>query len=82
FTNLLFAAAWETLKELLADPKYLGALPGALASFHSWAQSLWVHPHLHVLVTGGGMTPSAPDVSCPGFPSSPRCIERPLPLWQ
>jgi len=57
FTNLLFAAAWETLKELLADPKYLGALPGALASFHSWAQSLWVHPHLHVLVTGGGMTP-------------------------
>jgi len=57
FTNLLFAAAWETLKELLADPKYLGALPGVLASFHSWAQTLWVHPHLHLLVTGGGMTP-------------------------
>jgi len=56
FTNLLFAAAWETLKELLADPKYLGALPGVLASFHSWAQTLWVHPHVHLLVTGGGMT--------------------------
>ena len=50
------AAAWETLKELLADRKYLGALPGVLASFHSWAQTLWVHPHAHLLVTGGGMT--------------------------
>ena len=57
FTNLLFAAAWGSLKELLADGKYLGALPGVLASFHSWAQTLWVHPHVHLLVTGGGMTP-------------------------
>ena len=57
FTNLLFTAAWESLKELLADEKYLGALPGALASFHSWTQTLRVHPHAHLLVTGGGMTP-------------------------
>ena len=56
FTNLLFAAAWESLKELLGDEKYLGALPGVLASFHSWTQTIWVHPHLHLLVTGGGMT--------------------------
>lgn len=57
FTKLLFAAAWECLKELLADPKYLGALPGATATFHSWTQTSWVHPHLHFLLTGGGMTP-------------------------
>ena len=57
FTNLQFAAAWESLKELLADGKYLGALPGALASFHSWTQTILVHPHAHLLVTGGGMTP-------------------------
>jgi len=57
FTDLLFRAAWHSLKELLADPKYLGALPGAIASFHSWAQTLIIHPHLHFLVTGGGLTP-------------------------
>jgi hypothetical protein len=56
FTKLLFKAAWECLKELLADPKYLGALPGAIASFHSWTQTIWIHPHVHFLVTGGGMT--------------------------
>jgi len=56
FTNLLFKAAWETLKQLLADPKYLGAMPGGIGSFHSWTQTMWVHPHVHFLVTGGGMT--------------------------
>ena len=55
FTHLLFTAAWQSLKELLADPRHLGALPGAIASFHSWTQTLAVHPHLHVLITGGGM---------------------------
>lgn len=57
FTKLLFKASWECLKELLEDPKYLGALPGAVASFHSWTQTIWIHPHVHFLVTGGGMTP-------------------------
>lgn len=57
FTNLLFKASWQCLKELLADPKHLGALPGAIASFHSWCQTLWIHPHAHFLVTGGGITP-------------------------
>ncbi|MHC5053545.1 MAG: IS91 family transposase [Planctomycetota bacterium] len=56
-TTLFFHAAWGSLKELLADPKYLGALPGAIAAFQSWSQTLWLHPHLHVLVTGGGLTP-------------------------
>ena len=58
FTRLFFRAAWETLRELLADPRYLGALPGVLATFHSWAQTLWVHPHLHLLITGGGLSPA------------------------
>jgi hypothetical protein len=56
FTNLFFLAAWHSLKELLANPEHLGALPGAIASFHSWAQTLWLHPHIHFLVTGGGLT--------------------------
>jgi hypothetical protein len=62
-TGLFFNAAWESLKELLADPKYLGAVPGVIAAFQSWSQTLWLHPHLHVLVTGGGLTPDRRWVS-------------------
>jgi len=54
-TNLFFRTAWEALEELLGDAKYLGALPGAIATFQSWGQNLWVHPHVHLLVTGGGL---------------------------
>ncbi len=52
--NLLFHAAWDTLSELLGDPKYLGAMPGMIAAVHTWGQTLVLHPHLHCLVTGGG----------------------------
>jgi len=45
------------MKELLADPKYLGAEPGAIGAFHSWGQTLWMHPHVHMLVTAGGLSP-------------------------
>jgi hypothetical protein len=53
--NLLFRAAWDTLSELLGDPKYLGATPGMIAALHTWGQTLVLHPHLHGLVTGGGL---------------------------
>ncbi len=53
--HLLFRAAWETLSELLAEPKYLGATPGMLAALHTWGQTLVLHPHRHCLVTGGGL---------------------------
>jgi hypothetical protein len=53
--NLFFHAAWDTLSELLADPKYLGATPGVIAALHTWGQTLVLHPHLHCLVTGGGL---------------------------
>jgi hypothetical protein len=36
---LLFTAAWATLRELLADPKYLGATPGMIAALHTWGQT-------------------------------------------
>ncbi len=51
-TNLLFATVWETLGELLSDPKYLGAQPGLIAALHTWSQTLVLHPHLHCIVTG------------------------------
>jgi hypothetical protein len=46
----------DTLVELLADPKYLGAQPGMIAALHTWSQTLVLHPHVHCLVTGGGLT--------------------------
>jgi Transposase zinc-binding domain/Putative transposase len=56
-TTLLFQAVHDTLRTLLADPKYLGAQPGIIAALHTWSQTLVLHPHVHCLVTGGGRTP-------------------------
>jgi hypothetical protein len=56
-TSLLFAAARDTLLEVLGDPTYLGAQPGIIAGLHPWGQTLVLHPHIHCLVTGGGLTP-------------------------
>jgi len=56
-TTLLFQAVRDTLATLLADPHYLGAQPGIIAALHTWSQTLVLHPHVHCLVTGGGLTP-------------------------
>ena len=55
--DILFRAASETLKELTADPKHLGAEIGILAVLHTWGQKLGHHPHLHCVVSGGGIAP-------------------------
>jgi hypothetical protein len=57
-STLLFQAVRDTLGTLLADPKYLGAQPGIIAALHTWSQTLVLHPHVHCLVTGGGLTPT------------------------
>jgi len=54
--TLWFQAVHDTLRTLLADPKYLGAQPGIIAALHTWSQTLVLHPHVHCLVTGGGRT--------------------------
>ena len=54
--NLLFQAASETLAQLAKDPKYLGAEIGFIAMLHTWSQTLIDHPHLHCIVTGGGLS--------------------------
>lgn len=53
--NLLFKSATETLSQLLGDPKHLGAKVGIIASLHTWSRKLDFHPHLHCLVTAGGL---------------------------
>lgn len=55
FMTLLFQGAHEALMTLLKDEKYLGATPGMLMSFHSWGRNLSLHPHLHCLITHGGL---------------------------
>ena len=53
--NLLFKAASATLLQFAKDEQYLGAQPGILAVLHSWGQQLSFHPHIHCVVSGGGM---------------------------
>jgi hypothetical protein len=55
--GLLFKAASETLVEMAADRKRLGASIGFLAVLHTWNQQLMHHPHLHCLVPAGGISP-------------------------
>jgi hypothetical protein len=54
--SLLFEAASQTVREVAADPKHLGAQVGLTAVLHTWGQTLTLHPHLHVMATGGGLS--------------------------
>jgi hypothetical protein len=54
--GLLFEAAWETLQIFAADPKHLEAEGGAVMVLHTWGQNLSLHPHVHAIVPGGGLT--------------------------
>ena len=55
FFRLLFEAGSQTLLELGADPKRLGAQLGITAVLHTWTKDLRFHAHLHCIVTGGGL---------------------------
>lgn len=54
--DLLFQCASQSLLELGRDPKWLGARIGVTAVLHTWSRDLSYHPHLHCIVTGGGLT--------------------------
>ena len=62
--GLLFRAAAETLRTLAADPQHLGAQIGFFAVLHTWGQTLVHHPHLHCVVTGGGLSPDGSRWIC------------------
>jgi hypothetical protein len=57
--DALFECASATLKTLLADARYLGAEAGWLAALHTWSRALALHPHVHVLVSDGGVREGA-----------------------
>jgi hypothetical protein len=63
--NILFRAAAETLRTIAADPEHLGAQIGFFAVLHTWGQVLSIHPHLHCVVPGGGISPDGTRwISC------------------
>jgi hypothetical protein len=55
--NLLFSAAAHTLLELGNDEQRLGAQLGVTTVLHTWTRDLRFHPHVHCIVTGGGLAP-------------------------
>ena len=67
--GILMRASAETLKQIAADPKHLGAKIGFLSVMHTWGQNLHHHPHVHCVVPGGGLSLDGERwVSCrPGF---------------
>jgi hypothetical protein len=54
--KLLFDASAQTLLAFANDEKYLGAVPGIISVLHTWGQQLSFHPHIHCIVSGGGIT--------------------------
>jgi hypothetical protein len=83
--DLLFQAAAATLRAVAANPKRLGAALGVLLVLHTWGQTLQHHPHVHGVVTGGGLSCNADGVvddaprwvSCrPGFLLPVRVLSR------
>jgi len=53
--DLLFRAASETMRTIARDPKHLGARIGITAVLHSWGSAMTYHPHVHMIVPGGGI---------------------------
>ncbi|MGV6876782.1 IS91 family transposase [Pseudochelatococcus sp. B33] len=53
--DLLFKAASETMLTIAADPKHLGARIGITAVLHTWGSAMTYHPHIHMIVPGGGI---------------------------
>ena len=55
--DLLFKASARTLLTIAADPKHLGARIGMTSVLHTWGSAMTHHPHVHVIVPGGGLSP-------------------------
>jgi hypothetical protein len=76
--GLLFKASAKTVMTIAADPKRLGARVGMTSVLHTWGSALTHHPHIHMIVPGGGLSPDGMNwVSCrPGFFLHVRVLSR------
>ncbi len=66
--DLLFRASAQTMLEVAANPRHLGAKIGFLSILHTWGQNLRLHPHLHCVVPAGGFDPSYSRWVHPKYP--------------
>jgi hypothetical protein len=64
--GVLFDAVAQTLSEVAANPKHLGAKIGFIGILHTWGQNLTLHPHIHCVVPGGGLSPEGSTTLTPG----------------
>lgn len=63
--DLLFKVSAESMLTIAADPKHLGARIGIITVLHTWGSAMTHHPHVHMIVPGGGITPEGKRwVSC------------------
>lgn len=53
--ELLFNSAWNALQSMMENEDFIGATPGVLATLQTWGETMSLHPHIHMLVTGGGI---------------------------
>jgi len=76
--SLLFRASAETVMTIAADPKRLGARVGITSVLHTWGSALTHHPHVHMIVPGGGLSPDGTRwIACrPGFFLHVRVLSR------
>jgi hypothetical protein len=76
--DLLFKASAETLVTIAADPKHLGARVGITSVLHTWGSAMTHHPHVHMIVPGGGISLDGERwVACrPGFFLPVRVLSR------
>ena len=76
--DLLFKVSAETVLTIAADPKHLGARIGITSVLHTWGSAMTHHPHVHMIVPGGGISPDGQRwVSCrPGFFLPVRVLSR------
>jgi hypothetical protein len=68
FYDLLFTASPQTLLEIAADPKHLGAKIGVISILHTWGQNLLLHPHIHCAIPAGGISSDHRRWICPRYP--------------
>jgi hypothetical protein len=68
FYDLLFRASTQTLLEVAADPKHLGAEIGLISILHTWGQNLLLHPHVHCAIPAGGLSPDHSRWVRPPYP--------------
>ncbi len=76
--GLLFKASAQTLLTIAADPKHLGARIGMTSVLHTWGSAMTHHPHVHVIVPGGGVSSHGTRwIACrPGFFLSVKVLSR------